>query len=61
MLGDLVAESTSSPMTMFMGMTGLSIPATEFELVAGEREVLGKRPREWKAASMDSVTCICFF
>ena len=25
------------------------------------REELEKMPREWKAASMDSVTCICFF
>ena len=56
----LAGESTSSPMTMFMGMAAWSVPADCCAL-RGCARASGKMPREWNAVSMACETCTCFF
>ncbi len=57
----LAGESTSSPITMFMGMIAGSMPEGPLGALAGWREESGKMPRERNAESMAVDTCTCFF
>jgi hypothetical protein len=57
----LAGASTSSPITMFMGMAGASVPWPALLLALGWRVVSANRPRARKAVSMDSETIACFF